>query len=918
MPIRLLLAAALAAAVLVSPMSEAAPVPSPSATPATAASAPPVSAPALNHEVFTLPNGMTVILHRDPTLPQVVINTWFDVGSKDEAKGRSGFAHLFEHLMFMGTKRVPGNQFDVMMESGGGNNNASTANDRTNYYSTGPSSILPLLLWLDADRLDALADAMTQEKLDLQRDVVRNEMRQGIENTPYGIAELILPAALYPQEHPYRHPVIGSHEDLQAATLQDVKDFFATYYVPGNASLVVAGDFDVEKVKALVARTFGAIPARPVPSPRAAAPLVLDGEVRRVAVDEVEFPRLYLVWPAPKAFAPGSAELELLASGILGGSTSSRLERRLVLDTRLAQDVTVYLDDRLLVSEFHVEITAAPGADLERIKRETLDVIATLAAQGPTADEVARARAQVESGKRRQVEDLGRRADMLNQYRYFFGEPDGLARDLARFAAATPASVKDATARTLGTGRVDLRILPRGAEAAGASLDERPANFDDRAFTPPVPQTFKLANGMPVDVVARPGTGLFSARLVVDGGERAVPADKAGLAALTAMLLTSGAAGKSAPQFAEAVETLGARIGANADADNLEVAVDGLSAHLGPTLDLFADAVLKPNLAEEDFRREAALALANIDSRGDRPNEVAQLVARAQLFPAGDYRARPANGTRASVGSIALADVRAALPRLLDPSRARLVVVGDADEAALRRALDARLGAWRGAGAEVPPAGAPVEKAAARVVLVDRPGAPQTVIQLWRPVPYPDDAQRAVRGAVNTLFGGSFTSRLNQNLREKNGFTYGARSVVATERRQGLLRAGASVQTAVTGAALGEFRAEFTRLAKGDVSADELGKALRTARHDMMEAVQTTGSLADVLADLVASGRPVDSLRRHAAALDGVTLERANGEARSGPFGWDSLMVVLVGDKDEVLPQLKKAGLPEPKIVPVP
>lgn len=250
----------------------------------------PVLAQDVSTETFTLPNGLFVILHEDHSLPQVAVNLWYQVGAKDEALGRSGFAHLFEHLMFMGTERVPDNQFDMIMEGGGGANNASTGADRTNYYSWGSSSLLPTLIWLDADRLEALGQNMTQEKVDLQRDVVRNELRQVIENSPYGVAELEIPHALYPEGHPYFEPVIGSHEDLQAATLEDVKDFFATYYVPGNASLVVAGDFDSAQVRQLIDMTFGAVPARPVPSPVTAELVTLEREIRRIAVDEVEFP----------------------------------------------------------------------------------------------------------------------------------------------------------------------------------------------------------------------------------------------------------------------------------------------------------------------------------------------------------------------------------------------------------------------------------------------------------------------------------------------------------------------------------------------------------------------------------------------------------------------------------------------------
>jgi predicted Zn-dependent peptidase len=867
-------------------------------------------------ETYTLPNGMTVILHQDRRLPQVTVNIWYVVGSKDEAPGRSGFAHLFEHLMFMGTHRVPGNQFDVLMESGGGANNASTSNDKTSYYSWGPTSILPTLLWLDADRLDQLGDAMTQEKLDLQRDVVRNERRQTVENAPYGIAELILPEAMYPPGHPYRHPVIGSHEDLQAATLQDVKDFFATWYVPGNASLVVAGDFDPAAMKELIARTFGAIPAKPMPEHRDAPPIALEREVRRLATDKVENGKLFLVWPGPRAMTAEAAQLDLLAR-ILADGSSSRLVERLVLDLKLAQNVDVYFDDLELGGEFHVHVLAAPGADLGAIKRETLAVLAGLQQDGPTAAELQRAKAMEETAFRRQTEDLNRRADMLNRYFHFFGTPDGFARDLARTTSATAEQVRDA-ARTLGEGRVDLRIVPQGAATKENALATRPGAAPAGHFAPPAAQRFTLSNGAEVAFIPVPGSGLFTGRAIFDGGERAVPPGEAGLAPLLATLLTSGAGGRDAAQFADAVQSLGAAMAAEGTRHALVVGVSGLSARLDPTLDLFADALLRPALAEPDFAREKALALARIGARAERPTQVAQLVALAGIFGPDDLRGRPAEGSAASVGGLTLAQLKAAYPALADPARARFVFAGDLDAATLKAALEARFGAARpAAGVSAPPPrpAALASVPGGKILLVDRPGAPQTVILLSRPVAPADEAGRGRRAILNTLFGGSFTSRLNQNLREDKGYTYGARSQFSQDGAQPMLVAMASVQTEVTAAALGEFKKEFAGLASGNVTAAEFAKARETAKHDLVEAVATTSSTAEVFAGFVVQERPLDALAKQLAALDAATLDAVNVDARSGLYDWNGLTGVLVGDAAAIVPQLEKAGFGTPQQV---
>ncbi len=873
-------------------------------------------------QTFTLPNGLTVVLQEDHRVPTAVMATRFAVGSKDEAPGRTGFAHLFEHLMFMGTHRVPGNQFDLLMESEGGENNASTSNDRTTYYSWGPVEMLPTLLWLDADRLQALGDAMTQEKLDLQREVVRNERRQSYENAPYGVADLAISELLWPEGHPYRHPVIGAHEDLEAATLQDVKDFFAAWYVPGNAVLVVVGAFDSEQVRAAIEQTFGAVPARPLPPRTTAPPAPLAAETRRILTDQVEFPKLILAWHSPARFTPGDAAMALTAR-LLAGNPSARLNRRLQQERQLAREITAYQDARELGSVFQIEVVAAPGADLETIKRQTLDVLEDLRHDGPTADELARLQAAFEAGFRRRAESMLGRAVQMTDYHHFLGRADAFEDDLARYTALTPGAVRDAARAVFGPGRADLRVLPAGAAVAEASLDRKPEPLAPRPFAAPAIESFRLANGLPVHLVPRPGSGLLAGGLVVQGGDRLLPGDKAGLASLTATMLTAGAGGRDAPEFAAAVEALGAQIRAAAQREAVTVFMQGLAPRLEATLDLLADAVLRPNLAPADFAREHKLHLARLEARAEDPAALARLAAAALLRGRDDWRGRPVEGWAATVGALALDDVKAAASLLLDPARASLVFVGDTDRARLEKALAARFGKWRpAAGQSAPPpaaqtGGAPGLLPPGSLALIDRPGAPQTVIQIARAVAAPDDAERADRLCVGTLFGGSFTSRLMQNLREKHGYTYGARCSIVQDGSLHTLSAGSSVQTVVTGAALREFRREFEGLAGGDITAGEIGKAILTSRRNLVETTETTAGLANALMQYLVNGRPIDTLQGEIDALGGVTLERANALARGGIYRWDDLIVVLVGDRERIVPQLREAGLPDPVLADV-
>ncbi|HTQ09361.1 MAG TPA: pitrilysin family protein, partial [Fimbriimonadaceae bacterium] len=366
-------------------------------------------------EKYTLGNGMTVILHEDHSLPVATVNIWYHVGAKDEPAHRSGFAHLFEHLMFMGTKRVPKGGFDNIMEAGGGDNNASTTQDRTNFYDYGPSSLLPTLLWLEADRLEDLGKSMDQKKLDLQREVVKNERRENVENAPYGRVSLDVDAAMYPESHPYHIDTIGLPADIDAATVKDVQAFFATYYVPNNATLVVAGDFDAKTIKPLIEKLFGTLPRADDPIRKVAPDAALHGVKRLTVVDAVAQSRVYMVWHSPAIYKPGDAEMDLLA-GILADGFASRLYQRLVVKDKLASDVSADQDPQMLDSLFTISATARDGVSLDKIESEIDEEVSGLLATGPTPDELNRIKEKYEFGAFSSLQDLSDVADRLNQY----------------------------------------------------------------------------------------------------------------------------------------------------------------------------------------------------------------------------------------------------------------------------------------------------------------------------------------------------------------------------------------------------------------------------------------------------------------------------------------------------------------------
>ncbi|HYL55025.1 MAG TPA: pitrilysin family protein [Gemmatimonadales bacterium] len=425
---------------------------------------PPLAAQNLRvpYQMFTLPNGLQVILHEDHSVPVVAVNTWFHVGSADERTGRTGFAHLFEHIMFMGSAHVPTGEFDRQLEAAGADNNGSTTEDRTNYYEDGPANALALMLYLDSDRLGFLLPEITPDKVNLQRGVVQNERRQSYENRPYGLAQENILQRLYPADHPYHWPVIGSMTDLQAATIEDVRRFFQTYYTPNNATLAIAGDITPRDARRLVERYFGDIPRGPAVTRRPPPAVELADAVKAVIEDRVQVPRVYDAWHTVKAFAPDDATLDVVAN-VLAGGRSSRLYRRLVYELQIATDVVAFQDGSRIDGKFEIYATARPGHALGELQQVIDTELKKLVEQGPTAREVERAQNSFEAQFLSRMEQVGGKADQLNFYNYFVGTPDYFQKDLDRYRRVTRAAVQQAVRTYLvAPHRVVLSVVPEG------------------------------------------------------------------------------------------------------------------------------------------------------------------------------------------------------------------------------------------------------------------------------------------------------------------------------------------------------------------------------------------------------------------------------------------------------------------------
>ncbi|HET9467069.1 MAG TPA: pitrilysin family protein, partial [Vicinamibacterales bacterium] len=766
------------------------------------AQAPPSDIPKLDVEKYTLPNGLEVILSEDHRVPLVGVDVWYHVGPAHEAPGRTGFAHLFEHMMFQGSKHIESDaHFRLLAGAGATGVNGTTNFDRTNYFETMPSNQLELALWLESDRMGYLLETVDQAKLSNQQDVVRNERRQSYENRPYGIVEEAMFQALFPKGHPYHGMVIGSHADIQAARLDDVRDFFRQYYAPNNATIAIAGDIDKAATKKLIEKYFGTLKRGPAVPPVTVKTAPITSEKRLVVEDRVELPRIYMAWITPPFFKEGDADADIAAS-ILGQGRVSRLYKTLEYDKQIAQNVTAYQYSTMLGSIFGIEATARPGKTLKELEDVINAEIELLRTKGPTAAEVERARNVLETqifNGLQLVGGFGGVADQLNLYNHYTGNPNYLTEDIMRRRRVTPESVRQFAQRYLApNARVVVHGVPgtqklppeppkptaqaetSAAPTVAINADEpwrakQPAAGAAKAVSVPVPQSFVLPNGL--TVIAMPQTGgvpVVSANLVLRSGSDANPIDKPGLASFTADLLDQGTATRTATQLAEEVAQIGASLTTGTSRDATTVSTSSLSRNFPAALALVADVALRPSFPAEEVERVRATRLAEIAEQRGNPAQVVTIVAGKVLYGAHQY-GFPENGTADSNKQLTRADLQGFWKQHFVPANAALVVTGAITLPELRKLAQATFGSWpKGT---VAPAKLGVPAAAPpKLVIVDRPGSPQTQLRVATfGVPRSSPDYVPVR-VMNTILGGMFASRINMNLREEHGYTYGANS----------------------------------------------------------------------------------------------------------------------------------------------
>ena len=902
-----------------------------------------VKAVDIPYETFTLANGLRVIVHTDRKAPIVGVTTYYRVGSKSEPRGKTGFAHLYEHLFFGGSENAP--DFDVPLEAAGSTaTNGSTWYDRTNYVETVPTGALELALFLEGDRMGHLLGAVTQDKLDKQRGVVQNEKRQG-DNEPYGLVQYAQGEGLFPVGHPYRHATIGSMADLDAASLTDVRQWFRDHYAPGNVVLALSGDIDAETARPLVEKWFGDIKPGPKVREVKAGPVTLPAPVRREMTDQVPTTRLMRAWSGPGLNDPDAPALDV-AMRILGGLASSRLDNALVRGEQLAVAVTANSEQHEQVSMLEASMDVKPGTDRVVAEARFDALIRQYVAEGPSADEVRRAATKAVADQVGALEQVGGfygKGAQLAEGLLYSGDPAKYKADLARIAALTPADVKAAMQRWLTRPALSLAVTPgtrtEKGETMGGWGDEAtsPAPAPDpktpapplapgpKRVMPPVapvaeltfPQVerAKLANGISVALARRTAVPKVLVSLNFDAGFAADSLDTPGTQSLMMGMLDEGTTTRSATAIAEEQERLGASIGTGASLDSSGVTLDALKPNLAPSLALMADIARNPAFAPGEVARVKAQQLAGLSQAIASPRALAQRTLPTVLFgPAHPY-GQPADGLGdpRAIAAQSPASLRAAHDKWLRPDLARITVVGDITMGELLPLLNRAFGDWTA------PAGpAPVKNLTSapptprsRIVLIDRPNSPQSVIFGGRVLALTgrDQGKEALELA-NEVLGGGFLSRLNTDLREDKGWSYGVSSAVREPVGPRSLVVLAPVQADRTGDSIAALLADMKAFpATRGADPIELQRVTEGNIRALPNRFETNSQVLGAIVTNDRLGRPADyyaTLPDKYRSIDAAALDAA---ART----WlqpDGVAFVVVGDRKVVEPQLGKLGIP--------
>ena len=859
-------------------------------------------------------NGLTVVVHEDHKAPIVAVNVWYHVGSKNEVRGRTGFAHLFEHLMFQGSENLKGEYLNTLQELGATDLNGTTFFDRTNYFQTVPKNALDTALWLESDRMGHFKDSITQAKLDEQRGVVQNEKRQG-DNQPYGkVFEEIL-KQLFPPDHPYSWETIGSMDDLNAASLADVKQWFETYYGPGNAVVVIAGDVSTEEAFAKAQTYFGDIQPGP-PLGRFEEWIPTHDQVRRRSLeDRVAQPRLYLAWTGPRWGTQDAYELEL-ASAVLAGDKNSRLYERLVYRDQIASDVEFGTLALEIAGITYLQISAQPGVSLARLESVVNEELERFRKSGPTARELERVKTQRRAGFVRGLEKVGGfsgKSGVLAESAVYGGSPHAWKQGYAAAENATAAGLRAVVSKWVTEAPFILTVEPAPklvAATTGADRSRLPLPAGEVPVAFPPFERATLSNGLKLIVVPRPELPVVGLRLVLDAGYAADQFGRPGTANLSMAMLDEGTSTRDSLQISEQLALLGASLSAGSSLDTSSINLSALADKLEPSLELFADVLLNPVFPQKELERLRKVYLAALSQEKTQPTSMALRVVPKLLYGAGHAYAQPltGTGTEATLAALTREDLARFHADWFRPNHATVIVVGPVTVASLTPQLERLLRNWQPGEIPAKEIATVAPRPSRNLYLLDKPGADQSVIFAGQLIPSratPDDLAIAT---MNDVLGGKFTARLNMNLREAKHWSYGAYSFSYDARGQRPLLAYAPVQSDKTSEALTEIRNEFLSIVgKRPATADEVALVKRTNTLSLPGQWETGGAVVNSISEIVEFGLPDDYWNRYAATIRGLTPEQVN-KAATDHLRPEELVLVVVGDRKVIEPGLRRLG----------
>ncbi len=858
------------------------------------------------YQRFALKNGLTLLVHEDHKAPIVAVNIWYHVGSKNERPGRTGFAHLFEHLMFNGSEHFNDDYFRPFERIGATDQNGTTNNDRTNYFENVPTNAIDVALWMESDRMGHLLGAIDTAKLNEQRGVVQNEKRQG-ENQPYGKVNLLMTEGTYPAGHPYSWSVIGSMEDLNAASVNDVKDWFRTYYGPNNAVIVLAGDITPATARQKVEQFFGDIPATPPIAKQETWIARRTGSHREIMQDRVPQARIYKEWNIPEYGSADGDYLDLVTDVLAAGKTS-RLYKRLVYDEQTATDVNAYVDLREIGGQLVIRATVKPSGELARVERAIDEELARFIQTGPTASELRRVKTQSRANFIRGIERIGGfggKSDVLARNEVFTGSADHYLVTERRIATATAGDLKSAAARYLSDGDWALEVHPYPTFEAAATGADRTKLPD--AGTPPDARfpaigRATLPNGLKIVLAERHSIPQVQLTLLVDAGYAADQFAAPGTASLTLDMLDEGTTRRSALQISDTLSQLGAQLSTSSQLDVSRVALSTLKENVDPALDIFADVVLNPSFPQADFQRQQRQRLARIQREKVQPVQMALRVFPQLLYGANHAYGNPltGSGTEQSVTQMTRDDLVRFHRTWFKPNHATLVIVGDVSLAEIQPRLTRLFSGWKAGDVPQKNVGTVADQARPVVYILDRPGAEQSVIlaaDLAAPKANPHEY--AIE-AMTSLLGGQFTSRINMNLREGKHWSYGAFTFIWDARGQRPFIAYAPVQTDKTKESMIEVDRELRGiLGPRPVAADELAKAQANLTLTLPGNWETMDAVQGSLEQLVTFGLDDHYYETYAQRVRALTIPDAAGAAEE-TIRPDHLVWVVVGDRSKI------------------